>query len=112
MMKVPSLGGTKNIIRKDNMRVIKDMDPADLDCEKLLAKGHLVKGITLCAEDNPDLFCVTREQRSTRDLVDAIVADREDDLMFNYGHYVRPSSRMVWALGTRFFPSHGLRVPE
>ena len=73
MMKVPSLGGTKNIIRKDNMRVIKDMDPADSDCEKLLVKGHLVKGITLCAEDNPDLFCVTREQRSTRDLVDRVV---------------------------------------
>jgi hypothetical protein len=73
MMKVPSLGGTKNIIRKDSMRVIKDLDPADSDCEKLLAKGHLVKGITLCAEDNPDLFCVTREQRSTRDLVDRVV---------------------------------------
>ena len=96
------------------MKVIKDLDPA-IELEPIanaLIKGHVVKGITRCAEDNPDLFCVTREQRSTRDLVDAIVADREDDLMFNYGHYVRPSSRMVWALGTRFFPSHGLRVPE
>lgn len=75
MMKVPSLGGTKNILRKVNMKVIKDMDPAE-ELEPIanaLIKGHVVKGITLCAEDNPDLFCVTREQRSTRDLVDRVV---------------------------------------
>ena len=75
MMKVPSLGGTKNILRKVNMKVIKDMDPAE-ELEPIanaLIKGNVVKGITLCAEDNPDLFCVTREQRSTRDLVDRVV---------------------------------------
>ncbi len=71
MMKVPSLGGTENIIRKDNMRVIKDLDPA-IELEPIanaLIKGHVVKGITECADNDPDLFCVTREQRSTRDLV-------------------------------------------
>ena len=78
MMKVQSLGGTKNIIRKDNMRVIKDLDPA-IELEPIanaLIKGHVVKGITLCADDNPDLFCVTREQRSTRDMVDSITKFR------------------------------------
>jgi hypothetical protein len=57
------------------MRVIKDMDPA-IELEPIanaLVKGHVVKGITECADNNPDLFCVTREQRSTRDLVDRIV---------------------------------------
>ena len=57
------------------MRVIKDLDPA-IELEPIanaLIKGHVVKGITRCAEDNPDLFCVTREQRSTRDLVDRVV---------------------------------------
>ena len=98
------------------MKVIKDMDPA-IELEPIanaLIKGHVVQGITPCADDNPDLFCVTREQRCTRNLVDAIVADQEDDFMFAYSHYGRPrrSSRMVWALGTRFYPSHGLRVPE
>jgi len=75
MMKVPSLGGTENIIRKDNMRVIKDLDPA-IELEPIanaLIKGHVVKGITECADNNPDLFCVTREQRTSRDLVDRVV---------------------------------------
>ena len=106
MMKVPSLGGTKNIIRKVIMRVIKDLDPA-IEFEPIanaLIKGHVVQGITSCADDDPDLFCVTREQRCTRNLVDAIVADPEDGRpspMFAYveGYYSRPgrSYRPVWS---------------
>jgi len=93
------------------MKVIKDLDPA-IELEPIanaLIKGHVVQGITPCADDKPDLFCVVREQRSTRNLVDAIVADPEDGRpspMFAYveGYYARPgrSSRKVWNLGIRF----------
>ena len=61
------------------MKVIKDLDPA-IELQPIanyLIKGHVVKGITQCADDNPDLFCVTREQRSTRDMVDTVVAQQQ-----------------------------------
>ena len=37
-------------------------------------KGHIVSGITLASENNIDLFCITRNQRMIRDLVDTTVS--------------------------------------
>ena len=40
----------------------------------LIRKGHIVKGITLASENNIDLFCITRNQRMIRDLVDLTIS--------------------------------------
>ena len=54
------------------MRCLKSWDKDD-DLEpsfNLFMKGHIVSGITLASENNIDLFCITRNQRMIRDLVD------------------------------------------
>ena len=59
------------------MKVLKSWEQdADLKPSfNLFMKGHIVKGITLASEDDIDLFCVTRNQRMVRDLVDTVVSN-------------------------------------
>ena len=57
------------------MRCLKSWDKND-DLESsfnLFMKGHIVSGITLASENNIDLFCITRNQRMVRDLVDLTI---------------------------------------
>ena len=58
------------------MRCLKSWDKDD-DLQpsfNLFMKGHIVSGITLASENNIDLFCITRNQRMIRDLVDTTVS--------------------------------------
>ncbi len=57
------------------MKVIKDMDKRDRlqAIENALIKGHVIRGITDASEFDPDLFCVCRNARMVRDLVDSIL---------------------------------------
>ena len=58
------------------MQCLKSWDKDD-DLEpsfNLFMKGHIVSGITLASENNIDLFCITRNQRMVRDLVDTTVS--------------------------------------
>ena len=90
------------------MKVIKDLDPA-IELEPIanaLIKGHVVQGITPCADDNPDLFCVVREQRCTRNLVDAITAHPDEGRPSAYtayfeGYYRRSNLIMDKAMGLK-----------
>ena len=57
------------------MRCLKSWDKDD-DLQpsfNLFMKGHIVSGITLASENNIDLFCITRNQRMIRDLVDLTI---------------------------------------
>ena len=57
------------------MRCLKSWDEDD-DLQpsfNLFMKGHIVSGITLASENNIDLFCITRNQRMVRDLVDLTI---------------------------------------
>ncbi len=58
------------------MRCLKSWDKGD-DLQpsfNLFMKGHIVSGITLASENNIDLFCITRNQRMIRDLVDLTIS--------------------------------------
>ncbi len=58
------------------MRCLKSWDKDDelVPCFNLFMKGRIVSGITLASENNIDLFCITRNQRMIRDLVDLTIS--------------------------------------